>query len=201
TAEMVDEARLKAELGYTAIGHLNPMLDDASSGHFRTHAASMAHAIDLVGRVREAVGNDVDLCLELHRRLSPAEAITLGRHLEPFNPLFYEDPLKPQSYDAMATVADRIPIPIATGERFFNLQQFQTLMARRGAEYLRVSVGLCGGLTGARKIAALGEAHDAQVVPHNPVGPIGLAACLQLDACIPNFAIQEFPIGTKRIDE
>jgi len=200
-AEFVEQSIARVEQGYTAIGHLNPFLDDADSTHFSSHAKMMESGVRLVEDVRKAVGTGVDICLELHRRLSPPEAITLGRLLEPYTPLFYEDPIKPSSYDAMAVVADRIPLPIATGERYINIQQFQTLVSRRGAEYLRPSIGVCGGITGGKKIAALAEAADVQIVPHNPVGPVGLAACLQLDAVIPNFAIQEYPVGTPHIDQ
>ena len=89
--------------------------------------------------------------------------------------------------------SDHVPIPIATGERFTSLHQFQTLLARRGVQYLRPCICVCGGITGGRKIAALAEAFDAQIVPHNPLSPVSLAACLQLGAAIPNLAIQEYP--------
>ncbi|WP_425502062.1 mandelate racemase/muconate lactonizing enzyme family protein [Prosthecomicrobium pneumaticum] len=201
TDELVEESAKRKAEGYTAIGHLNPFLDESeTSTYFQTHAARMDAAIDRIRRVREAVGPEVDICLELHRRLTVPEAVTLGRALEPYHPYFYEDPLKPASPDAMAWVADHIPLPVATGERFINLQQFQTLLARRGVEFLRTSLAICGGITGGRKIAALAEASDAQIIPHNPVSPVGLAACLQLAAAIPNFAIQEYPIGTPHID-
>ena len=199
-AEFVEQSIARVEQGYTAIGHLNPFLDDAELIHYSAHAKMMELGVRLVQDVRNAIGTDVDICLELHRRLTPPEAITLGRLLEPFTPLFYEDPIKPSSYDAMAVVADRIPLPIATGERFVNIQQFQALVSRRAAEYLRPSLGICGGITAGKKIAAIAEGADVSIVPHNPVGPVGLAACLQLDAAIPNFAIQEYPIGTPGID-
>ena len=97
-------------------------------------------------------------------------------------------------------VADHIPIPIATGERFTSLYQFQTLLSRNAVQYLRPDVCLCGGITGAKKIAALAEAHDAWIVPHNPLSPVSTAACLQIAACIPNFAIQEYPSRTPELD-
>jgi galactonate dehydratase len=184
--------RLKSA-GFTAIGHLNPLLDDAESPYFKPHAAKIREAADNVRQLREAVGDSVDLCIEIHRRLTPPDAIALGRAIEPFHPMFFEDPIPPNGADAMAWVADHIPISVATGERFTSLFQFQTLLARRGVEYVRPCVCLCGGITGARKIAALAEAHDVQVVPHNPLSVVSLAACLQLNAVLPNFAIQEYP--------
>ena len=114
--------------------------------------------------------------------------------------MFFEDPLRPNSFDAMAEVARHIDIPIATGERFTSLYQFQTLLTRNAVQYLRPDVCLCGGITGAKKIAAIAEAHDAWIVPHNPLSPISTAACLQIAACIPNFAIQEYPSRTPDLD-
>ena len=214
--KMVDEAlRLKAA-GFTALGALNPLLnqDVDSTGapvkdamlragslapYFRTHASKIGEAVDTVRQIREAVGPEVDLCIEIHRRLTPPEAIALARGIEQYTPMFIEDPIPPNSADSMAWVADHIPIPVATGERFYTLHQFQALLTRRGAAYLRPDVCLCGGITGTKKVAALAEAHDVQIVPHNPLSPVSTAACLQIAACIPNFAIQEYPSRTPGI--
>ena len=100
----------------------------------------------------------------------------------------------------MADVARHIDIPIATGERFTSLYQFQTLLTRNAVQYLRPDVCLVGGITGTKKVAAIAEAHDAWIVPHNPLSPISTAACLQIAACIPNFAIQEYPSRTPDLD-
>jgi galactonate dehydratase len=143
----------------------------------------------------------VDLCVEIHRRLTPPEAIALARGIERYMPMFYEDPIRPDNYDAMGWVADHIPIPVATGERFISLFQFQNLLVRRGVQYLRPDVCMCGGITAVKKIAALAEANDTMIVPHNPLSPVSTAACLQIAACIPNFAIQEYPSGTPGIDK
>jgi galactonate dehydratase len=182
--------------GFTAVGHLTPFLDESRNvPYFKTHADKMQDAIDTVRRYREAVGNDVDLCLEIHRRLSPAEAVVLAAGIEPYHPFFYEDPILPDDLDAMDLIAQKIKIPIATGERFFTMQQFETLLKRGAVQYIRPDVCLAGGLTNCKKIAALAEAHYAQVVPHNPLSPVSTAACIQLAACIPNFALQEYPRG------
>src|SRR5882757_9008611 len=168
--------------------------------YFRAHARKMQDAIGNVAKLRAAAGPDMDLCIEIHRRLTVPEAVTLARAIEPYHPMFFEDPLPPANPDAMAWVADHIPIPIATGERYTSLHQFQTLLARRGAQFLRPCICLCGGITGGRKIAALAEAHDVQIVPHNPLSPVSLAACLQLGAAIPTLAIQEYPSATPDAD-
>jgi galactonate dehydratase len=199
--KLVEEAVRLKNAGFTALGHLNPLLDeDVDAPYYKSHASKIEEAIDNVRRLREAVGPTVDLCIEIHRRLTPPEAIALARGIEKYTPMFYEDPLRPNSFDAMAMVADHIDIPIATGERFTSLYQFQALLTRNAVQYLRPDVCLCGGITGAKKIAALAEAHDAWVVPHNPLSPVSTAACLQIAACIPNFAIQEYPSRTPDLD-
>lgn len=193
---VLKECKAKKEAGFTAIGHLNPFLDEGEETvYFKPHVKKMRDAIDNVRRMREAVGDDVDLNLELHRRLTPAEAIVFARGVEPYHPMFIEDPIRPEGPDAMARVADKIHVPIATGERFANLYEFQALIAKGGVEYARADLCHCGGITAGRKIAALAEAFHVNMVPHNPLSPVGLAACLQLDAAIPNFAIQEYTTG------
>jgi galactonate dehydratase len=191
---MVEEALLKKSQGFTALGHLNPFLDEDYDSYFKPHCQKIDDAVELVGELRRNLGSPVDLCIELHRRLTVAEAVTFAHKIEPYNPMFIEDPLKPSAVDAMAWVADHVHIPIATGERYFSLQQFQTLAARRGVQFLRPSIGLCGGITGAKKIAALAEAYDMDIIPHNPLSPLNLAAELQLVAAVPNVALQEYPM-------
>jgi len=182
--------------GFTAVGHLTPFLDEPRQvPYFETHADKMRQAIDTVGRYREAVGDDVDLCIEIHRRLTPSEAIVLARGIERFHPFFYEDPILPDSFDAMALVAQHIRIPIATGERLHTIWEFEMLLSRGAVQYIRPDLCLAGGLTHCKKIAALAEAHHVGVVPHNPLSPVSTAACVQLAACIPNFALQEYPRG------
>ena len=184
------------EQGFTAVGHLTPFLDaDRSLSYHKTHADKMQDAIDTVGRYRDAVGNEVDLCIEIHRRLTPAEAIVLGRGIEKYHPFFYEDPITPDNFDEMELVAQKIPIPIATGERLHTIFEFEMLLRRGAVQYVRPDVCLVGGLTHAKKIAALAEANHVLVVPHNPLSPVSTAACVQLAACIPNFALQELPTG------
>ncbi|MFH1085459.1 MAG: galactonate dehydratase [Chloroflexota bacterium] len=182
--------------GFTAVGHLTPFLDEPHDvPFFKTYADKMSDAIDTVRRYREAVGNEVDLCIEIHRRLAPHEAIVLARGIEPYYPFFYEDPILPDNFDAMGLVAQHINIPIATGERIHTIYEFEMLLARGAVQYVRPDVCLAGGLTHSKKIAALAEARYVGVVPHNPLSPVSTAACIQLAACIPNFALQEYPLG------
>jgi galactonate dehydratase len=194
--ELLQGVKDAKEQGFTAVGHLTPFLDEPKDvPYFKTHADKMRDAIETVGMYREAVGSEVDLCIEIHRRLTPAEAVVLARGIEEFHPFFYEDPILPDSFDAMALVAENIHIPIATGERLHTIYEFEMLLRRGAVQYVRPDVCMCGGLTHAKKIAALAEAHHVGVVPHNPLSPVSTAACLQLAACIPNFALQEYPLG------
>ena len=182
--------------GFTAVGHLTPFLDESRElPFFKTHVDKMRDAIETVGAYREAVGDDVDLCIEIHRRLSPAEAVVLARGIEEFHPFFYEDPILPDNFDAMGLVAQQIAIPIATGERIHTIHEFEMLLSRGAVQYVRPDVCMAGGITHTKKIAAVAEAHYVGVVPHNPLSPVSTAACLQIAASIPNFAIQELPTG------
>ncbi len=184
------------EQGFTAVGHLTPFLDeDRDIPYFKTHADKIGDAIETVRRYREAVGTGVDLCIEIHRRMTPTEAVQLGLGIEEFHPYFFEDPVTPDNFDEMAYVADKINIPIATGERFSSIWEFEMALSRNAVQYIRPDVCLVGGISGARKIAALAEARHVGVVPHNPLSPISTAACLQIAATAPNFALQEYPIG------
>ncbi|MGL9719712.1 galactonate dehydratase [Symbiopectobacterium sp.] len=185
--------KMKAQ-GVTAIGHLTPFLDESRGDpYFITHAKEIGEAIERIGAYREAVGNDVDLCIEVHRRLKPHDAIVFAQGIAPYLPYFIEDPIGADNFDSMAQVADKINVPIATGERLNNLQEFAMLIKRNAVSYVRPDVCMCGGITGAKKIAALAEAYDLMVVPHNPLSPVSTAACLQIAVSIPNFALLEYP--------
>lgn len=194
TEETIANLKQAKADGFTAIGHLTPFLDESrDTPYFTTHAKEIGEAIERIGLYREAVGNDVDLCIEVHRRLKPADAVVFARGIEPFYPYFIEDPIGADNFDSMAEVADKINIPIATGERLNNPQEFAMLIRRNAVAYVRPDVCMCGGITGAKKVAALAEANDLMVVPHNPLSPVSTAACLQIAVSIPNFALLEYP--------
>ncbi len=158
----------------------------------RSYSEWTSAALARVTAVREEVGNDIDICVEIHREMNPAESIAFGRRLEPLHPFFYEDPMLPDSPALMAEIKQLCNLPIATGERFTTIFEFQQLLENRGCAYVRPDVCLCGGLSGSKKVAAMAEAQHVKVIPHNPLSPVSTAACVQLDACIPNFALQEY---------
>lgn len=191
--EVVAHCKDAVGKGFTALGHLSPFPDGTKADpYFKPHAAKMGDAIQAVEAYRDAVGPSVDLCLECHRRLTPAEAITLGHVIEPYHPLFLEDPLRPDNIDAQGAVAAKLTVPIATGERLHTLDEYQMLFARGGCQYVRPSIGLCGGLTGARKVAALAEAYGIGVCPHHVASPFLTGVYVQYAASIPNFTIAEY---------
>lgn len=194
--KLVQGVEAARKQGYTAVGHLTPFLDeDRSIPYFKTHVDKMGDAIDAVRQYREAAGDDVDICIEIHRQLTPAEAIVLAKGIEQYHPMFYEDPTLPDNFDSMALIASKVSVPIATGERIHTIHEFQMLLNRNAVQYIRPDVCMAGGLTHTKKIAALAESQYVGVIPHNPLGPVSTAACLQLAACIPNFTIQEYPLG------
>ncbi len=193
---MLEIALDRKARGFTAIGHVNPFLDeDRGEPFYKSHAQKIYDGVRVVAELREALGTEVDLCIEIHRRLTPAEAVVFAGEIAPFRPMFYEDPMPPYGAEAMGRIADGISIPLATGERFFSLQEFQAHISRGALDYARTSIALCGGITGAKKIATLAEAFAIQIVPHNPLSPVSLAAALHLDAAVPNFAIQEYALA------
>jgi galactonate dehydratase len=187
--DLVADAVAKAKDGFTAV-RFSPFPPDYYL--HKSYAEWADEAVRRVGAVRDAVGNDVDICVEIHRQMNPAESIGLGRRLEQFHPYFYEDPMLPDSPARMADVQAQCNIPIATGERFTTIFEYQQLLEAKGAAYVRPDVCLCGGLSGSKKVAAMAEAQHVKVIPHNPLSPVSTAACVQLDACIPNFALQEY---------
>jgi galactonate dehydratase len=187
--ELAADAVAKAEAGFTAVrfGAFGP-----DFYLHRSYAEWADSAVERVAAVREAVGTQVDVCVEIHRQMNPAESTALGRRLEQFNPFFFEDPMLPDSPARMGDVQAHCNIPIATGERFTTIFEFQQLLENKGCAYVRPDLCLCGGLSGCKKVAAMAEAQHIKVIPHNPLSPVSTAACVQLDACIPNFALQEY---------
>jgi galactonate dehydratase len=151
-----------------------------------------------LGAVREAVGLDVDIGVEIHRKLVPADAIALAQYLLPMRIFFYEDPILHDSVDSHAEVAQKVNLPIAVGERHHTIYEFRDLLARNAVHYVRPDVGLAGGLTHCKKIATVAESYHAGVIPHNFLSPLLTAASVQLAVAIPNFVLQEYNIADEQ---
>jgi 2-dehydro-3-deoxyphosphogalactonate aldolase len=141
--------------------------------------------------VRNAVGSKCDILIGTHGQMTTSSAIRLAQRLEKFDPLWFEEPVPPENVDEMARVARSTKIPIATGERLSTKYEFAELLVKQAAQILQMDMGRVGGILEAKKIAGMAEAHYAQIAPHLWCGPISWAAAIQLDACSPNFLIQE----------
>lgn len=180
--------------GFTAAKiFVNGPIRSTNDGRDEFFSGRVEDELEKVRICREAVGNDFDFILEVHRGMTVPEAVAFGREVEKYRPMVLEDPITPDNMDSMAEVASKVNVPIATGERFIDLKEFEMLLARRAAQYIRPDVCAVGGITTSKKICAVAEAHDVLVIPHNPLGPVSTAACLQICACIPNLGIQELP--------
>jgi galactonate dehydratase len=152
-------------------------------------------ARDLVAAAREGGGPDLDLIVEVHRKLTPLTALPLADALTEFNLLFYEDPLQIDSIMAQGEIAKRVRVPVGNGERLNTIWEFRELLAHGGPQYVRPDVALAGGLTHCKKIAAIAESYHCAVVTHNFLTPLITAASLHLDTSIPNFITQEYSKG------
>src|SRR5262245_17784585 len=141
--------------------------------------------------LREAGGKNVDIAIDFRGAISPQNAKLLIHALEPYQPMFIEEPVQCQNVDAMAEIARGTHLPIATGERIFTKWGFREILEKKAATILQPDLCHAGGIMEARLIAGMAEAYYAAIAPHNPLGPISLAAGLQLAASIPNFMCQE----------
>jgi galactonate dehydratase len=153
--------------------------------------AEIKYAAERFAEFREIVGDDIDIAIDFHGAISPATAKLLIKALEPYQPMFIEEPCQAQNHDVMAEIARGTHLPIATGERVFTKWGFREVLEKRAATILQPDLCHAGGITEVRLIAGMAEAYYAAIAPHNPLGPISLAAGVQLAACIPNFLCQE----------
>src|ERR671933_213945 len=154
------------------------------------HEAQLAE--DRVAAVREAVGPNVDILVEVHARFNVATAIHLGQRLEKYRPFWFEEPVSQENVDEMAQVRRHVRIPIATGERLFTKFPFYELIKQEAVDVLQPDICNAGGITELKKIAAIAEAQHLSMAPHNTNGPVGTVASFHLAASMPNFLIQEY---------
>ena len=143
--------------------------------------------------LRKAVGPDIDLCFDNHARVwAPYIAYQMAEALKPIKPLFLEEAIRPENFDAMAEVRRRAQIPIATGEELYTKYQFQQVLSAGAADIIQPDICLAGGILEQKKIAALAEAHYVEVAPHNPLGPLATVVNIHFAASTPNFVILEY---------
>ncbi|MAG96258.1 MAG: mandelate racemase/muconate lactonizing enzyme family protein [Alphaproteobacteria bacterium] len=179
-----------AGLGFTAV-KLDPAGPYSAFDPRQPGLEALERCETFVAAIREAVGNRCDILFGTHGQFTPAGAIRLARRLEPYDPLWFEEPTPPENPGAMAQVAAATSIPVASGERLTSKYEFARLLEAGAATILQPNLGRVGGLLEAKKIAGLAEAHYAQIAPHLYCGPVVGAANIQLATCSPNFLILE----------
>ncbi|WP_117595555.1 MULTISPECIES: galactonate dehydratase [Haloprofundus] len=185
-SEVGDAAAEKVSEGFTAL-----KMNATSEMRRVDNPASVDSAVDRLREVRERVGPETDIGVDFHGRVSKPMAKRLAAALEPFDPMFIEEPVLPEHNDALPEIAAHTTIPIATGERMFSRWDFKEVFESQAVDVIQPDLSHAGGITEVKKIAAMAEAYDVAVAPHCPLGPIALASCIHVDACSPNALIQE----------
>ncbi|MGN1093850.1 MAG: galactonate dehydratase [Candidatus Neoclostridium sp.] len=184
--EFAQKAKEAVKRGVTAM-----KWDPFGKSYLQISGKELDTAIECVAKVREAVGDGVDLLIEGHGRFDVATGIKIAKELEPFKPMWFEEPVPPNNTEALKAVRDKSPVAIAAGERLYTRFDYNALFAARAADYIQPDVSHAGGIMELKKIAAIAEANYIPFAPHNPSGPVANAATLQLAACCPNFCILE----------
>jgi galactonate dehydratase len=148
-------------------------------------------ARERLATVRETVGPEVDIGVDFHGRVSKSMAKRLAKALEPYDPMFIEEPVLPEHNDCLPELAEHTTTPIATGERMYSRWDFKEVFEDGAVDVIQPDLSHAGGITEVKKIVGMAEAYDVAMAPHCPLGPIALASCVQVDACSPNVLIQE----------
>ncbi len=185
-AEFAAKAEATLKMGFKAL-----KWDPFGMSYLRMDRAARNKAIAIVAAVRDAVGPDIELLIEGHGRLNVPTAIAMGQELARFRPYWFEEPIPPESIDALAEVRARCGIPVAAGERYYEPERFRELVERGAADFLQPDICHVGGLMEAKKIAGLAHMRYLPIAPHNPMGPVGNAMTMHLAAAIPNFEMLE----------
>lgn len=187
---VADAAKQMAAKGFTAV-KMNATDELTYIDTYDKIEASVAR----IAAIREAVGNNIGIGVDFHGRVHRAMAKILAKELEPFNPMFIEEPVLPENNEMLRDIANHVAIPIATGERMFSRWEFKNLLKEGYADIIQPDLSHAGGITECKKIISMAEAFDVAAAPHCPLGPIALAACLQVDATCHNVFIQEQSLG------
>jgi galactonate dehydratase len=190
--ELAEDALSQVKDGFKAIKFsVSGMWDGIS-----TRASWINNIVEKVAKVRETVGEKVDIMVDCLGR-TPQEAIDIGQAIEEYRPLFLEEPVPPENEEAIVKVAKKINIPIATGERLLTRFGFRRILELQAIDVIQPDLCLTGGILEGKKIAAMAESYYVSCAPHNPLSPVSTATAAHLDACIPNFLIQEYLSDTK----
>jgi len=194
TVERSPEEFHSAAQRAVARGYRALKFDPFGAGFYELERAEKLRSIGLVEAVRDAVGPEVELLIEMHGRFNPVTAIEIMNSLAPFKPSWFEEPVPPENLPALKKVAEAtaaLGIPIATGERIHTLYEYRELFELNAADVIQPDITHIGGLLNAKKLAGWADAYYVLMAPHNVGGPVSTAAALHLAACTPNFKIQE----------
>ena len=194
--ELADRARAVVDRGFTALKF------DPFPGPWRAYIDrhEEEEAVDRVRAVREAVGPDVDILVEVHRRLAPMHAVRVARAMEPYAPFWFEEPVSARDLGALAEVRHAVNLPVVTGEELYTKNEFRDVFEQRAADILNPDVCNCGGILELREIGAMAEAYHVAMAPHNYNSTtIGLAATLHASAGMPNFLITEYFVNFEEV--
>ena len=184
--EFHNAAKKVLEKGYRAL-----KFDPFGAGYYELSYEEKLKSVELVEAVRDAVGPDVEILVEMHGRFSPYMAIEISAELEKFQPSWVEEPVPPDNIAALAKAAEKINLPVATGERLHNKYEYRELINLQAADILQPDITQTGGFLETKKIAAMGDMCYMTVAPHNVGGPVSTATALHFAACTTNFKIQE----------
>lgn len=188
TDTLVADARTRVAEGWRFLRWGLP-----NDGELLHPAQAIRQSIEQFEALRAAVGDDIELCFDVHTRLSPPEAIALCREAARFRPYFMEDPIRSESPQALHLLRDKIDVPLAAGEQFCSKWDFRELIDHDLIDYARVDLCIAGGFTEGIKIAHWCEGHYIDMAVHNPLGPVSTTACLHYNLAVSNFAVQEQP--------
>lgn len=184
------QAKEKFDQGYRAV-----KMNATEEMHYVDTYDKVDAVLNRVAAIRDELGYEMDIAVDFHGRVHKTMAKVLAHELEPLRPMFIEEPVLPQNNEALREIANHTSIPISTGERMFSRWDFKNLLNDGYVDIIQPDLSHAGGISECKKIAAMAEAYDVTVAPHCPLGPIALAACVQMDTCTPNVFIQEQSLG------
>ena len=185
-SEVAVAAKKMTELGFTAV-----KMNATEELQYIDSFEKIDQAVQRVAAIRDALGNKLDIGIDFHGRVHKPMAKVLAKELEAYHPMFIEEPVLPENNEALREIAKYVSIPIATGERMFSRWHFKTILQEGYVDIIQPDLSHAGGITECKKIISMAEAYDVAAAPHCPLGPIALAACLQVDATCHNAFIQE----------
>ena len=191
TVERTPEAFHAAALKVVERGYLALKIDPFGAGRYELSLEEQARSTSLIEAVRDAIGPDREIMVEMHGRFNPATAIIMARKLAPFRPAWIEEPCPPENLPELKRVAERVEIPIATGERLHTMNEFRPLFDLHAVDIIQPDITHFGGMAQVKRLAAWADVYNVLVAPHNVGGPVSTAAALHVAACTSNFMIQE----------